>query len=237
LADRAGIQPGERVLDAGCGVGGSSFWLAQQRGAEVVGITPVVHQVIHAQRFAVRRKLTRQVHFEQADYTNTAFPDASFDVVWSLESLCHAHDKAAFYREAARLLRPGGRLVVAEYMRTTRPYNTPGERLLHKWLDGWAIPDLDTLDEHLRSMSASGFADIQTDDVTAHTHSSLHRLHQITLWSYPLAVLGRALGLRSSVQHGNVLGSMYQYKALKRGLWFYGIISAVTPVIARTFGA
>ena len=40
LADRVRIQPGERVLDAGCGVGGSSLWLATERGAEVVGVTP-----------------------------------------------------------------------------------------------------------------------------------------------------------------------------------------------------
>ncbi len=232
LADRAGIRQGERVLDAGCGVGGSSFWLAQQRGAEVVGITPVGSQVAQARRFAARRKLTRQVHFEHADYTKTFFPNASFDVIWSLESLCHAQDKAAFYREAARLLRPGGRLVVAEYMRTARPFDTPGERLLHKWLDGWAIPDLDTPDEHLSSMSACGFADIQIDDVTAHTRPSLHRLYQITLWSYPLAVLGRAAGIRSSVQHGNVLGSLHQYQALERGLWFYGIISAAATSTA-----
>ena len=45
LADRAGIRPGQRVLDAGCGVGGSSLWLAEQRGAAVVGITPVASQV------------------------------------------------------------------------------------------------------------------------------------------------------------------------------------------------
>jgi cyclopropane fatty-acyl-phospholipid synthase-like methyltransferase len=236
LADQAGIRQGDRVLDAGCGVGGSSFWLAQQRGVEVVGITPVGSQVAQAERFAARRKLTGQVHFEQADYTNTFFPNASFDVVWALESVCHAQDKAAFYREAARLLRPGGRLVVAEYFRTTRPLGAPGERLLHKWLDGWAIPDLDTPDEHLSCMSASGFVDIRIDDVTAYTRSSLHRLHRITCWSYPLAVLGRAAGLRSFVQHGNVLGSLHQYQALERGLWFYGIISAVAPSTATTIG-
>jgi cyclopropane fatty-acyl-phospholipid synthase-like methyltransferase len=230
LADRVGIRKGERVLDAGCGIGGSSFWLAQQRGAQVVGITPVGSQVALAWRFAARRKLTQDVHFEQVDYTHTRFPNGSFDVVWALESLCHAQDKAAFYREAARLLRPGGRLVVAEYMRTARPFGAPGERLLHKWLDGWAIPDLDTPDEHRSSMSTSGFSDIRIDDVTTHTRPSLHRLYRITRWSYPLAILGRAAGIRSSVQHGNVLGSLHQYQALERGLWFYGIISAVaTP--------
>jgi tocopherol O-methyltransferase len=86
LADRAGIRQGERGLDAGCGVGGSSFWLAQQRGADVVGITPVGSQVAQAKRFAARRKLTRHVRFEQADYTNTLFPSASFDSDYPLSS-------------------------------------------------------------------------------------------------------------------------------------------------------
>src|SRR5215212_516654 len=98
LADRAGIQPGARVLDAGCGVGGSSIWLAQARQATVVGITPVASQVARARGFATAHKLGDRVAFEQADYTNTPFSDASFDVVWALESVCHASDKAAFYR-------------------------------------------------------------------------------------------------------------------------------------------
>jgi hypothetical protein len=48
----------------------------------------------------------------------------------------------------------------------------------------------------------------------------------MTCWSYPLARLGRALGIRSAIQHGNVFGSLRQYQALERGLWFYGIVSA-----------
>lgn len=104
LADRVQIQSGERVLDAGCGVGGSSFWLAKERGAEVVGITLAPGQVGKARSYAARRRLADRVHFEVADFTATPFPDASFDVVWAVESLCHAPDKAAFYQEAARLL-------------------------------------------------------------------------------------------------------------------------------------
>ncbi len=227
LADRAGIAPSQRVLDAGCGVGGSSLWLAEQRGAQVIGITPVASQVARARRFAARRGLGDRVAFEQADYTCTPFPGESFDVVWALESLCHAADKSAFYREAARLLRPGGRLVVAEYIRAARPLGDSGERLLHEWLDGWAIRDLDTRAEHERHAAAAGLADFRLDDVTAHTRPSLRRLYRMTCWSYPLAVAIRALGIRSRVQHGNVIGALRQYQALERGLWFYGILSAV----------
>ena len=226
LADRAGIQPGARVLDAGCGVGGSSIWLAQARDAIVVGITPVASQVARARRFAAARKLGDRIAFEQADYTSTPFSDASFDIVWALESLCHAPDKAAFYREAARLLRPGGRLVLAEYIRAARPLSARGELLLHQWLDGWAIPDLDTRAEHVAHAAAAGLADARIDDITAHTRPSLRRLYQLTRWFYPLAVTGRAVGIRSAIQHGNVIGSLCQYQALDHELWFYGILSA-----------
>lgn len=229
LADRARIQPGERVLDAGCGVGGSSLWLAAERGAEVVGITLAARQAAMARGHALRRGLTDRVHFEVADFTATPFPEATFDIVWAVESLCHATSKAAFYREAARLLRPGGRVVVADFVRTARPLDSTGERLLHEWLDGWAVPDIDTSGEHLEHLAAAGFGEPRLDDVTTHTRPSLCRLYRMAYWTYPLAVLGRVTGVRSDVQHGNVIASIRQYQALRRDAWFYSILSATKP--------
>ena len=55
MADLVNIKPGEKVLDAGCGVGGSSIWLAQHRNCEVVGITPVESQVKDAFRNAQKK--------------------------------------------------------------------------------------------------------------------------------------------------------------------------------------
>jgi tocopherol O-methyltransferase len=229
LADRVRIQPGERVLDAGCGVGGSSLWLATERGAEVVGITLAARQASMARSHAVERHLTDRVRFEVADFTATPFPDASFDVVWAVESLCHAPRKAAFYREAARLLRPGGRVVVADFVRSARPLDLTGERLVHEWLDGWAVPDIDTAGEHLEHLAAAGFAEPRLDDVTTHTRPSLRRLYRMAYWTYPLAVFGRVTGVRSKVQHGNVIASIRQYQALRRDAWFYSILSATKP--------
>jgi tocopherol O-methyltransferase len=229
LADRVDIQPGERVLDAGCGVGGSSLWLARERGARCVGITLAPRQVAMARHYAARRGLSGSVQFQVADFTATPFPAGSFDVVWAIESLCHAADKAAFYREAARLLRPGGRVVVADFIRVARPLDPVGERLLREWLSGWAVPDIDTSGEHLDHLAAAGFAGIRLDDATAHTRPSLRRLYRMAYWTYPLAVLGRVTGIRSPVQHGNVIASLRQYQALCHGAWFYGILSATTP--------
>ncbi|MGH3868558.1 MAG: methyltransferase domain-containing protein [Pseudonocardiaceae bacterium] len=233
LADRVQIQPGERVLDAGCGVGGSSLWLAAQCSAHVVGITLAARQVAMARGHAARRGLTDRVRFEVADFTATPFPDASFDIVWAVESLCHAPRKAAFYQEAARLLRPGGRVVVADFIRAARPLDPTGEQLLHEWLDGWAVPDIDTPAEHLEYLAAAGFTDSRLDDVTVHTRPSLRRLYRMAYWTYPLAVLGRVTGVRSDIQHGNVIASIRQYQALRHNTWFYSILSATLPYTDR----
>jgi tocopherol O-methyltransferase len=226
LADRVHVKSGERILDAGCGVGGSSLWLADERQAEVVGITLSARQVQKARSYAARRGLAHRVQFEVADFTATPFPDASFDVVWAVESLCHAAHKAAFYREAARVLRPGGRVVVADFARSGRPLDPTGERLLHEWLTGWAVPDIDTPGEHTEQLVAAGFVDIRLDDVTAHTRPSLRRLYRMAYWTYPLALYGYVKGVRSAVQHGNVIASIRQYQALRHGAWFYSILSA-----------
>jgi len=225
LANRGRVDRGARVLDAGCGVGGSSLWLARSCGARVVGVALGRAQIVHAHKLASRRHFTRPPVFLQADYTATPFHDASFDVVWALESLCHADNKAAFYREAARLLRPGGRLVVAEFMRTARPL-FPDEDLIRQWLDGWAIPDLDTPHEHERHAAAAGFTDVTLEDVTPLARRSLRRLYRMAFLTYPLALTARCLRLRSSVQHGNVVAAIRQYDALRLGQWLYGLLSA-----------
>jgi|FEC22Drversion2_1045045.scaffolds.fasta_scaffold00718_16 tocopherol O-methyltransferase len=229
LASVARIGAGDRVLDAGCGVGGSSLWLARHLAVDVVGITPVEHQVAMAREVASRRGLQHRATFEQADYTRVPFPDGSFDVVWALESLCHAIDKRSFYREALRLLRPGGRLVVAEYVRTTRHFDAETNAWMDEWLAGWSMPDIDTADEHVCAAEDAGFAKVRLVDHTWSTRRSLRRLHKLSIAAWPINQLLHGLGLRSKAQHSNVVASRRQYQLLERGAWFYGIVSATKP--------
>jgi tocopherol O-methyltransferase len=226
MADAADVTPGDLVLDAGCGVGGSAIWLAKERQARVTGITPVVDQVEKARRFARHHRVESLVSFDAQDYCSPTLPTAHFDVVWAQESVCHAGDKEAFVATAHRVLKPGGRLVMTEYLRPRRPHASAGERTLHRWLSGWAIPDLATADEFEGWLLNAGFREVQLKDITANVRPSLRRLYVMTMLLYPGAASLRALRLRSSVQHGNLVAARTQWTALQRGLWLYGLVTA-----------
>jgi len=227
LAERIGIQPGQRILDAGCGVGGSSLWLARTYDTKVTGVTLVASQVERARQFAQEQGEAGRVSFEQQDYAHTTFPDASFDVVWAIESACHAPDKRAFVQEARRLIKPGGRLGMVEYMRESRPLPTDAdEALVHSWLSGWAIPDIASAAEWTGWAQEAGFADIGVTDITPHVRPSLHRLYRMTQTFWWGASLLRRMNLRSQTQHGNTRGARDIWRALERGLWRECILTA-----------
>ncbi len=229
MAEAAGITAADRILDAGCGRGGSCFWLAANCRAHATGISPVPGQIRDCRDTAARLELTERTTFLEADYTATPFPDRSFTVVWACESVCHAPEKSAFYREAFRLLQPGGRLIIAEYLRSGRPLNARGERQLARWLENWAIPDLDTPTEHLHHLQEAGFVQSQFRNVTPQVRVSLRNLSKKSAQWRAYSKLLVLLDLRSRLQHGNLLGGIYQYRALRSGCWTYQLITAHKP--------
>lgn len=224
LARHMGLRPGMQVLDAGCGIGGSSLWLARHHGARVTGITLAPNQVERARRAA--RESGIDATFELADYSDTAYPDASFDAYWAMESLCHSPDKPRTLLEAARLLRPGGRIGIAEYLRRERPLPPREERGLMDWLHDWAIPDIATETEWRLWLEQAGFGDIRVVDITDHVRPSLERLNWMAwFWGFGEWVL-RCLRLRTQAQHENIRGSRRQGRALRAGSWRHQLITA-----------
>jgi SAM-dependent methyltransferase len=113
VVDRAAPQPGERVLDIGCGTGGAAF-LACGTGAEVTGLdlSPVL--IDTARERAAERGLDLQL--DAGDAESLPYEDASFDVVTSTVGIMFAPGQEAAASELARVTRPGGRTVVASWI-------------------------------------------------------------------------------------------------------------------------
>lgn len=227
LAETAKVRPHERVLDAGCGVGGSAVWLAKNCGADVTGINISPSHIMKAEEFS--RKSGENIAFLERDFTDTKLPDATFDVVWFLESGCYADAKEDIVREAGRLLKTGGRLVVADGFLSSGSCSGKDERHMRKWLDGWAIPNLASVQSFTSCLEEAGFTNISYRNITENVMPSSLGMYRAGIITYPIGIVLNFLGLRSDVQTGNLIASIYQHKTLKRNLWEYGIFCAEKP--------
>lgn len=226
LAEYAKISKTDRVLDAGCGVGGSSIFLAKHYGCRVNGITLSTKQVEKARAFSVREGVESLVTFDVRDFCRTGFPDASFDVVWGLESVCHAEDKSEFVKEAMRLLKPGGRLMVADGFAAKKTYTDSEYQKMQKWVRGWGVDRLETVSDFEGHLRRYGFQDIVYRDMTKFVLPSSKRLHLISFPALVFSKVGEWIGMRQKIQTDNIIGAYYQYITLKSQLWHYGVFCA-----------
>jgi tocopherol O-methyltransferase len=162
LAGLANVQTGSAVLDIGCGFGASSLYLAQKYKARATGITISPVQVEIARKAAVAAQLDARFLLMDAEALN--FP-LQFDLLWSVESISHYHDRRSFFANAARFLKPGGIFALTDWFKRaglstvqTRKFIEPIERGMYV--------DLEIMDDYESYLVASGLQIVHRQDLT-----------------------------------------------------------------------
>jgi SAM-dependent methyltransferase len=161
--------PAPRVVDLGCGVGGSLLHLAARR-ADLVGegITISPAQVATATTLLARAGVADRVRVREGDFVAPPADLAGADLALSVEAFVHGPDPGAYLRAAAGILRPGGLLVLCDDVLTARGARpSPQEAArLDTFRRGWRIGSLLTVEELLGLAAAEGLEPVRDDDLT-----------------------------------------------------------------------
>ncbi|MBL4607565.1 MAG: methyltransferase domain-containing protein [Pseudomonadales bacterium] len=226
LAQKAGIKDGDKILDAGCGIGGSCLWLANHYDVECTGINICEFQLKKARKLSKERNLDSRVNYQVRSFLETGFEDNTFDVVWGMESVCYAENKKEFLEEAYRILKPGGRVAVADGFLNDITPEKRYEGMLHDWLDGWAVPHLWGQERFKKDLADVGFKNIDFTDASKNVVPSSHRMWAVSQLAKRVIGIAEFLRIRNKVQNKNVTAAELQYPLLMSDAWRYGIFVA-----------
>jgi tocopherol O-methyltransferase len=150
----AQVEPGSRVCDVGCGYGATARTLAREHGARVTALTLSAAQLAYARRCA---RPGESISYRQEDWLANDLPPGHFDAVLAIECVSHMADRAQFYREAYRVLRPGGRLVACVWCAAETPRAWEQWYLLTPIEEEGHLAGLDPMSSHVAWLKAAGF--------------------------------------------------------------------------------
>ena len=217
----------QKVLDVGCGIGGTSRYIAKKfPEAEVTGITISPEQQRRATQLAGERGVNN-AKFELCDALDMKYEDNTFDLVWACESGEHMPDKEKYIQEMTRVLKPGGRVVVATWCQRDGPDSdfTPKERKTLDYLYGeWTHPYFISIEEYGRIMERTGkLQQIVLDDWAKETIPAWRHSVWVGVWD-PWPVVVRPRLWWKVIRDAWCLEVMHQ--AFTDGLMQYGMFTA-----------
>ncbi len=217
------INKGHNVLDAGCGIGGSSIFLAKNIGCKVHGITLSKKQSETAKSLAEKNNVSNLAEFSQANYLETGFNDNSFDIVWAIESFGSASDKSLFFKEMKRILKPGGRILFADMFKPMT-YDISLNKTMQIMLNGWAISDILSIEE-LNSLSDKfDFEVTQIKDATKLIKKSVNVIYYASILGLFGTKIYNFFKEASYFSRIHYTTGFAQKRAYKKGDWGYYLV-------------
>ena len=202
----AGVDKATKVVDVGCGIGGSSRHIARKFGCTTEGITLSPYQAGRGNELATEQGLTDKCNFQVADALEMPFADNSFDLAWSLESGEHMPDKKQFVNELFRVVRPGGRIIIVTWCHRDLEEGETSltrseERLLRKINRAYYLPQWCSVQDYVDLLNEKGARDIKRED-----------------WSYIIAPFWKAV-IRSSLNFKSIWGLLKSGFSTQRGAY------------------
>jgi cyclopropane fatty-acyl-phospholipid synthase-like methyltransferase len=168
VAGLLGAQPGDRILDVGCGLGAPAIRIAQSVDVEIVGIATSPKLINEANKAAVVAGVSDRVTFEVVDAEEMPYATSSFDSVIAIESLVHMSDRPRVFRNLSHVLRPGGKLVLTDRIEIAAP--TPREREV---VDNYRKLAFQSpfmkLGDYVAAMIEAGLMPLEFRDITVET--------------------------------------------------------------------
>lgn len=179
MAEKAAIGPSSKVLDLGCGNGLTATWLSRSHGCQVVGIDLSGIRIRNAREALARqpKEVTQRLRFKRASATSLPFEDETFTHVWSQATIYHIHDKEKALSEAYRVLAKGGTFVFDDLLKPNPNISDMARTYVYERL----LFDTDfSLGSYQQALEATGFAVLESHDLSQHLKQSYEYLAGIT---------------------------------------------------------
>jgi MPBQ/MSBQ methyltransferase len=218
-----------KVLDVGCGFGGTSRYLAKALGptSDVTGITLSPAQVKRGTELAVEQGVADRTHFTVMNALDMTFPDNTFDIVWACESGEHMPDKKAYIDEMMRVLKPGGKYVMACWSQrddSVVPFDARDKRDLQYLYEEWTHPYFISVNDWTKLIQDTKLmTDIKNDNWVSQTIASWRH----SIW---VGVLDPRGWIFKFNKYLKIFRDAYclerMHRAFRRGLMEYGMFAA-----------
>ena len=228
LAKKLKLSSANLILDAGCGRGTTSCYLARKYRSSITGIDIVPFEISIAKRRATQLNLLRKVSFYSRDYSDTKFPANHFDKVFTLETLVHSPNVEKTLDEFNRILKPGGRLVLFEYSMSLLDEFSMWEReMIEIIIKGSVMTSLPRLghDAFTKFIAKAGYRILSDDDITENVEPSLQRFNNYAIIPYQFIKL-----FHLQKHFINTTAGVEFYKLIKKRLIRYRVFVAEKQV-------
>lgn len=184
LVDNAPASEHPRVLDMGCGLGATLRSFSRDvPSASFYGITLVPWQLKQGELINQSDPYSANITLNLGNYEHTAFTSEFFDALCAIESSCYGSgvDKSRLIREAHRILRPGGRFVVADGFLGSGKLRGPQRAIYRKLCDCWVIETLGEIHAFALQLERAGFRDIVVERIQSRVTPSVLHVPWVTL--------------------------------------------------------